>query len=162
MDTATAARRLLNDYPRIFFACHTRHVRDPEGGRELSRNQASILSHLDEVEPTSVSELAEHMGVTLSTMSLSVKRLVRQGYVERSPDPADGRVVQLRLTDDGTRVREADSVLDPDLAERMLGLLEASERRAALEGLAILARAADELVREGGRRPAGSRGLRAS
>jgi len=67
----------------------------------LSRHQADVLSHLDAVAPTSVGELAGHMGVTASTMSLTVKRLERGGYVARRRDPADRRVVQLRLTDKG-------------------------------------------------------------
>lgn len=150
MKTTPGAERLLRDYPRIFFACHARHVRDPDSGRDLSRNQASILSHLDEVEPTSVSELAEHMGVTVSTMSLSVKRLVRQGYVVRARDTEDRRVVQLRLSEAGARVREADRVLEPELVERLLGQLTPTERETALGGLRLLAAAADELVREGG------------
>lgn len=161
MEIAAGVEQLLRDYPRIFFACHARHVRDPGQGRELSRNQASILSHLDEVEPTSVSELADHMGVTLSTMSLSVKRLVRQGYVTRSRDPEDGRVVQLRLTEAGTRMREADQVLEPRLVKAVLGLLEPGEREAAMRGLTLLADAADELVRRGRAEDEGGR-LRAS
>lgn len=157
MDTISDAERLLRDYPRIFFACHARHVRDPESGRDLSRNQASILSHLDEVEPTSVSELAEHMGVTVSTMSLSVKRLVRQGYVVRARSPEDRRVVELRLSDSGVRVREAARVLEPRLVEELLGQLAPEEREAALQALERLAEAADRLVREGADDPAPSR-----
>ena len=68
-------RRLLEAYPRIFFACHTRHVRDPETGGELSAHQASILDHLDEVDAMSMTSLAGHMGVTVATMSLAIDRL---------------------------------------------------------------------------------------
>jgi DNA-binding MarR family transcriptional regulator len=62
---------VLTLYPRIYFACHTRHVRDPQSQRLLSRHQASILDHLDELEPTTVIDLARHMGVTPATMSLA-------------------------------------------------------------------------------------------
>lgn len=139
--------RLLEAYPRIYFACHTRHVRDPGTGHGLSAHQASLLSHLDEVDPTTVSELAEHMGVTLSTMSLAVKRLVRNGYVERSPSPDDGRVVHLRLTDNGARVRSAQSVLDPGRVRLLLEQLGAEERERGLEGLELLASAAGDALR---------------
>ena len=64
-------------YSQIYFACHTRHVHDPESGTRVSARQASILSHLDSVEPTPLSQLASHMGVTVSTMSIAVDRLVR-------------------------------------------------------------------------------------
>ncbi len=138
---------VLRHYPRIYFACHTRHVPDPSTGQVLSRHQASILSHLDEVDATSMTELAEHMGVTPSTMSLAIKRLERQGFVRRKRDTRDRRVVQLRLTSAGVRVRDAQSVLDPGRVAAVLDRLEGSERQIALRGLAILARAADEMVR---------------
>jgi len=147
--------RLMAAYPRIFFACHQRHVRDPEGPATLSANQASVLSHLDGTDPTMVSELAGHMGVSVSTMSLSLKRLERQGYVRRDTDPDDRRVVNVRLTEAGERMRGAQSVLEPELVEGLLGELESHEREAALRGMETLARAADGVVRERGARAFG-------
>ena len=49
-----AVEEVLRLYPKIFLACHTRHVRDSVTGQQLSDHQASILDHLDEVEPTSL------------------------------------------------------------------------------------------------------------
>ncbi len=69
-----AAREVMSLYPKIFFACHTRHVRDPQSGRLLSRHQASVLDHLDEVDPITLNGLARHMGVTAGTMSLTIDR----------------------------------------------------------------------------------------
>jgi DNA-binding MarR family transcriptional regulator len=144
----SAVDRLIATYPRIYFACHTRHVRDPATGTRMSAHQAGILSHLDDVEPTSVSELAEHMGVTVSTMSISVGRLGRQGYVDRRRSAADGRVVELRLTEAGRRVRDAQSVLDPELVKDLLERLPPGDRSRALDGLTLLGRAADDMIRE--------------
>jgi DNA-binding IclR family transcriptional regulator len=59
-------------------------VRDPESGRDISAHQASILDHLDEVDPLSTTALAEHMGVTVATTSLAVDRLERRKYVRRA------------------------------------------------------------------------------
>ena len=69
-------QQVMNLYPRIYFACHTRHVRDARTEQVVSSHQASILDHLDEIEPTSLTTLASHMGVTLSTMSLTIDRLL--------------------------------------------------------------------------------------
>jgi MarR family transcriptional regulator, organic hydroperoxide resistance regulator len=138
---------VLDLYPRIYFACHTRHVRDPASGRTLSAHRASILDHLDEVEPLTLNALAEHLGVTAGTMCVHVDRLVRHGYVLRRRDPRDGRRAQLRLSAAGRRVREAKSVLDPDRVRRMLDGLDTGARQDALRGLALLADAADASVR---------------
>ena len=129
-------------YPRIYFACHTRHVRDSESQRLLSRHQASILDHLDEIDPTTVNDLARHMGVTAATMSIAIDRLERQGYVARARDAADRRRVHVRLTSAGVRVRDAASVLDPPRVEALVATLTDEEREIALRGLALLAEAA--------------------
>ena len=143
---------VMAHYPRIYFACHTRHVRDPRGGGKISEHQASVLDHLDDRNPTTLLRLAQHMGVGASTMSLSIKRLVRLGYVARKRDPEDRRAVNLLLTRAGVRVREANSVLDPALIKKLLAQLTATERHAALRGLGLLAQAADRAMEKTGKR----------
>jgi DNA-binding MarR family transcriptional regulator len=149
-------QRLLAAYPRIFFACHRRHVRDSHTSKKLSAHQASVLDHLDTVEPMSLNDLAAHMGVTPSTMSLAIDRLERDGYVIRERSTSDRRRLQLRLTEAGDRIKEASSVLEPDLVATLLRQLSAGDRRDALRGLELLAQAADDTVRMLGR------GIRAS
>jgi DNA-binding MarR family transcriptional regulator len=133
-------------YPKIYFACHTRHVQDEETNQRLSAHQASILDHLDDLDATSLLTLAAHMGVTASTMSLTVDRLVRAGYVTRDRDVLDARKVALRLTKDGARVKERKSVLDRELIAGMLARMKPRDRSAGLAGLEILAKAAAEFV----------------
>lgn len=150
-----AVRQVLSCYPRVFFACHVRHARDPRTRKALSAHQASVLDHLDAEEPTSLMMLARHMGVTPSTMSISIARLVKGGYVERRRNPRDGRGVCLRLTAAGERIKATDRVLDPRRVRAMLGKLSSEERQAALRGLDLLARAAQESMADrskGGRR----------
>jgi DNA-binding MarR family transcriptional regulator len=138
---------VLDAYPRIYFACHTRHVRDPQSGADLSVHQASILDHLDDVDPMSMTALAGHMGVTVATMSIAIDRLEDKGYVRRERDARDRRRVLLRITEAGVRVREAKSVLDPVRVEQVLDQLSPADRAAALEGLHLLARASDDHMR---------------
>ena len=135
-------------YSQIYFACHTRHVHDPESGTRVSARQASILSHLDSVEPTPLSQLASHMGVTVSTMSIAVDRLVRQGYVVRDRAESDARVRHVRLTTAGERLRAAQKVLEPQLVRAMLSRLSPAERRDALRGLELLGTAARAQTKE--------------
>jgi DNA-binding MarR family transcriptional regulator len=145
-DITEAARQVMTSYPRIYFACHTRHVRDPDSTGLLSRHQASVLDHLDEIDPTTVNELARHMGVTAATMSLALDRLERKGYVVRLRDVADRRRVHVRLTSAGVRIRDATSVLDPSRVEALLARMSGDDRDAAVRGLALLADAAQTLM----------------
>src|SRR5436190_18496850 len=141
-----AMTAVMTLYPRIYFACHTRHVRDPQTQRLLSRHQASILDHLDELAPTTVMELAAHMGVTAATMSIAIDRLEKKGYAVRLKDATDRRRVHVRLTSAGVRVREASSVLDPARVEALVARLSDEERARAIEGLGLLAHAGQDLV----------------
>jgi len=143
-----AVRQVMELYPRIYFACHTRHVRDPKTQRLLSAHQASILDHLDEREPLTLLDLARHMGVTASTMSLHMDRLVRRGYVLRERDTKDGRRLMLRISRAGTLIREAKSVLDPSRVKGLLARLSPEEQAAGIAGLALLARAGSQQMGE--------------
>lgn len=138
---------VLQRLARVHFACRNRSMVDPGGDAHVSEHQARILSHLDGRDPTMVGELAEHMGVTASTMSLTLTRLEQAGVIRRDRDPADRRVVNVRLTDAGARLRDAHTSLDPDRVDRMLAQLPPARRAEALRGLALLADAADALVR---------------
>ena len=152
---ADEVRAILEHYPKIYFACHTRHRQDPATRQQLSAHQGSILDHLDDVEPTSVNGLARHMGVTASTMSLSIDRLERKGYVRRARDARDGRRVLLRLTPAGVRVKQAQSVLEPQRVRGMLDQLPPLDRAAALRGLALLAEAAQRFMERAPQRRGG-------
>jgi DNA-binding MarR family transcriptional regulator len=105
-------KRLLDAYPAIFLACHRQHVREDEAGKAITEHQASVLNHLHATRPTTLSKLAEHMGISRSTMSITVARLVRGGYITRDRDKNDARCVGLTLTLTGVRVKEQNTVLD--------------------------------------------------
>jgi DNA-binding MarR family transcriptional regulator len=136
----------LRHYPRIYLACHRRHVQDPKTRQTLSLNQAGIIDHLDSVEGISLHALAEHMGVTPSTMSLNVDRLEKAGYVRRERDRQDARRIELRLTETGARLKEQQQPLAPELIGALLKRLKPEERMDALHGLNLLAKAAEQIA----------------
>jgi len=140
---------VLRCYPQIYFACHRRHVRDDQTGEVMSSHQASVLDHLDEREGTALFDLARHMGVTASTMSLTVDRLVRGGWVVRERSREDARRVDLRLTEAGVRIKRQQKVLEPALVSAVLERLDERKRKQALRGLEILAEASREVASSG-------------
>ena len=54
--------------------------------------------------------------------------------------------MNVRLTESGERMRDSATVLNPDRVDAMLRGLRPEDRRRAVDGLAILAGAADSLV----------------
>jgi DNA-binding MarR family transcriptional regulator len=129
-------------YPQIYFACHTRHVRRASTPTKLSATDSTLLAHLDEKTAVQPTALAKHLGLAASTMSAAVARLTALGYIAREKHAADGRVVNLKLSRKGAVAMQASSVLDTPRVRRVLELLKPAERRRALGGLSLLARAA--------------------
>jgi DNA-binding MarR family transcriptional regulator len=143
-----AVRHVMEHYPKIFFACHTRHVRDEKLAQRLTAHQASILDHLDVEQAFNLNDLAGHMGVTAATMCIAVDRLARMGYVLRERDKVDRRRVNLRLSAEGARLRSDKSVLDAERVQSVLARMSAKDRALALHGVALLAQAAQEYMQD--------------
>ena len=135
-------------YPQVFLACHTNHVRAATTRWKLSSHDSAILSHLDRSSGLSPRSLAKHLGVAPSTLSASIKRLTNLGYLTCDAPANDKRRREIRLTDRGAEAMAATSVLDRERVRGMLKKLKPADRRSALNGLALLARAARELGAE--------------
>lgn len=129
-------------YPQIYFACHTRHVRRASTATQLSSADSTLLAHLDEDEAVRPTALARHLGLAASTLSAAIARLGALGYVVQERDGKDSRAIELRLSPKGAMAMQASSVLESARVKRMLAGLTTTERARALDGLALLARAA--------------------
>lgn len=60
-----------------------------------------VLMILNEINPASVSELADHAVIKLSTMTKTVIRMQVEGLVVTSPRQSDARVTEVSLTEAG-------------------------------------------------------------
>jgi DNA-binding MarR family transcriptional regulator len=77
-----------------------------ESAVEITRSEAGVLFTLSR-GPRRITELAELEGLAQPSMTALVKRLERQGCVQRERHAGDGRVVLLSLTRDGEAALEA-------------------------------------------------------
>ncbi len=143
------AEKVMALYPRVFFACHTKHPADGES-KGVSSHLAAILDHLDDGREVTVSDLAVHMGVTVGTMSLHLEKLTALGFIVRKRDTADRRKVFLAITPAGRKIRQTQSVLDADRVGVLLGMLSPAQRQTAVRGLELLARAASGMMAAAG------------
>lgn len=132
-------------YPQIYIACHTDHVRAASTTWRISSQDASILVHLDRDSGLSPRALADHLGVAPSTLSAAIARLSELGYLTSKPNDADRRKRELRLTARGAEAIASTSVLNAERVQALLDKLNPDERKAAVSGLALLARAARKL-----------------
>lgn len=71
---------------------------------KITLPQFIILDVLNRQGRLHMSELAGIMNVTTAAMTGIIDRLVRDGYLERIPDPRDRRIIRVRLTARGNKV----------------------------------------------------------
>lgn len=110
-------------------------------GEPIPVSEAHALMELAQVESLGQLELAGRLGLTKSTVSRLVGKLLERGWVDRAQDHADARAVRLRLTGAG---RAAAGELDDARAAKFAALLAAipeGERDTVLRSLDILTEA---------------------
>ena len=87
------------------------------GITDITLAQARVAARISP-DGSRVSDLAEQARVTKQSAAFLVEQLEKAGYVERVPDPTDGRARLVRLTTRARRVAEAaDAEVQRVLAE---------------------------------------------
>ena len=106
---------------------------------DLTPPQIHALLWLGHDGPLTMGELARRVRVTEKTATGLVDRMERDGHLARERDPDDRRVVRVRLTRGGAALhRRIDGDVERGVV-RLLGLIDAPDRRA-------LARILDKLL----------------
>jgi len=75
-------------------------------GAEVDRAGYAVLVRVSELGPVRLSELAQYLGLDVSTVSRQVQQLEQRGLVDRSPDPLDGRAALLELSVPGRDIMQ--------------------------------------------------------
>jgi DNA-binding MarR family transcriptional regulator len=109
-------------------------------GEGLSATQGQILAVLTGQGSLTGSELSARLGVTLATISDSVRVLVEKGLVAKSPDPRHPRASLLTPTTKGTSVG-ARARFWPEFLAEAVGGLSAGEQQAFFSGVVKMIRA---------------------
>src|SRR3954470_10659537 len=105
---------------------------------DLSPVQLRALTVLQESPGANLNELASGMGVTVSTTSRLVDRLIAAGLVDRRPSEVTRREVSISLTDTGRAVLQRYDDLRVKALRVRLDQLGSEQRAAAVAALADL------------------------
>jgi DNA-binding MarR family transcriptional regulator len=136
--TSLCAREVLDVVPLAMRAIRSQLRK--HGAREISVPHFRTLTYLKRHEGTSLSDVAEHVGVSLPSMSVLIDGLVTQGLVIRQTHPEDRRRMTLALTDRGrTTLRTAHEATARNLEEK-LERVTATERATVVEAMKVLRR----------------------
>lgn len=114
---------------------------------ELTMPQLKVLFLVGGPKPLRPSQIARALGMTLSTATGVVDRLVAQGLVMRREDPSDRRVVLLSATEQGRTM--LDRLLSAGLGHlrQILDSLTLEQLRIVASGIDLLCDAAMGLPR---------------
>jgi DNA-binding MarR family transcriptional regulator len=133
---ATTAREV-----KVVFGRLRRRLRALALVDDLSPSQAAVLTRLHKEGPSSASVLASAEAVTHQAIGAILAVLDNRGYIQRSPDPTDGRRQLVSLTAAG--VAQADnttSAREEWLARALQDRLTEDERRVVRHAMALLNR----------------------
>jgi len=130
------ARDLLETVP-IVMRIIRKQVRK-HGASTLSVPQFRTLSFVNRRKGASLSEVADHIGLTLPSMSGLVDGLVTHGYITRKTQREDRRKMNLMLTERGEKMLQvAREGAITELSER-LKRIQPNERATILRAMRIL------------------------
>jgi len=104
-----------------------------ESGGQVSSTGAAVLGALRERGALRVTELAEEERVSQPTMTMLLKRLERDGLVERHADPRDGRASRFTVTKPGLQLLSSRAHSRAEALGRRLARISDSDR-AVLDG----------------------------
>lgn len=103
------------------------------------RARRKLLAAVAKAEPATLNQIAAAIGRGAPAVSRAVDTLVREGLVERSPDPDNRRRLALRVTEAGRAELAAKPAGNSALAQRFDRLAQ-SELRAVERAIEILER----------------------
>jgi DNA-binding MarR family transcriptional regulator len=117
-------------------------VRASEDVGGVSPVQLRALTALRQKGETNLAQLAEDIGVTVSTASRLVDRLVGSNWVDRAPAEHDRREIRLNLTDSAERLLRRYDDRRVELLKECVHRIPADRRDAVVGALAELTQVA--------------------
>lgn len=109
--------------------------------------QAATIETLAATGPLRLGDLGRRLGITPSTLTRNLARLLESGLVERETDAEDARASRVELTDAGRRAAEQLAEQEADFGREILERLPSDRRQAvvlALQDLLVAVREATE------------------
>ena len=120
------AREVMDTVP-IVMRVIRRELRK-HGARELSVPQYRTLNFLSSHRGASLSEVADHIGLTLPSMSTLIDGLVTRNFAARRTNPDDRRRMTLELTDRGVTTLRTSRNATQEYLSQMFGSVSSEDR----------------------------------
>jgi DNA-binding MarR family transcriptional regulator len=107
-------------------------------GEEVSLVQSHILFEIRRMESPSIQQVADELGMDVTTFSRQVKTLEGKKLVVKKVAPEDRRVSLLGLTEEGERVLKQIDRYMADRIEQIFSFMTPFERESVIRSLGLL------------------------
>jgi DNA-binding MarR family transcriptional regulator len=114
------------------------------GSVEISVVHSHILYEIDKNKNPSIQQVAETLGIDITTFSRQVQSLVKQGLVKKTPDPSDRRVSILSLTTEGKFIASAIDSQMKQYLEQVFSHLNEFEKETIIRSMELLSSAMEK------------------
>jgi DNA-binding MarR family transcriptional regulator len=136
----------MEDVRSLFHVMNKRYSRLEKNccrgeGVDISLVHSHILYEIDKHTAPSMQQIADLLGIDITTFSRQIQTLIKIGLVIKSANPSDKRIYFLSLTEKGKRTAdEIDTLLNLNLKE-IFSHMNEFERDTVIHSLKILTRA---------------------
>ncbi|MFC1922435.1 MarR family winged helix-turn-helix transcriptional regulator [Chloroflexota bacterium] len=139
---------VLRDWSETFMRRSMRDFVQFSKDSGLTLPQMSTLFHLHHGSSCGVSDVGELLGVTNAAASQMVDRLVQYDLIERTEDPVDRRMKQLKLTNKGRAIVQESIEARKRWMAKLTNAITPDEQVSIITALTILTNAAHDLEPE--------------
>ncbi|MFE8703004.1 MarR family winged helix-turn-helix transcriptional regulator [Cytobacillus sp. FJAT-54145] len=108
------------------------------GGAELSLIQSHILFEIDHDKQPLMNQVAERLGIDMSTFSRQIQTLIKMGLVTKSQHSEDKRAFILSLTTEGKYVATAISTDMNQYLEEVFSHMSEFEKEVVIKSVKLL------------------------
>ncbi len=82
-----------------------------------------------------ISEIAQAMSITLSSVTIAINKLNKKNYVQKTKGESDGRVVMVTLTQSGRKMNTAHKYFHKKMISAISAGISEEEKRVLIQGI---------------------------
>lgn len=133
---------------------YTEYIFEKNSKEGLTHVQGVLLMYLQDKDYSTVSAIADYMGVTMAAASSLVDRLVKGGLLNRDRSESDRRVVYITLTPTGRDVVEKSIVRRRKRVEQLICKMGKENAELYMKAQNMLLETLEKVVKERNEREA--------
>ncbi|MGL5438989.1 MAG: MarR family winged helix-turn-helix transcriptional regulator [Filifactoraceae bacterium] len=102
---------------------------------DLSMSEMHMIESVGKFNSGTISDIAGDLGITLPSVTISINKLIKKGYIEKIKSEIDARMVHVKLTHDGERVNSMHRYFHRKMTDAVIHEMSDDEKDAVYRGV---------------------------